>query len=113
MLAKFAAEVVAIGKRTGAEIHVLVFDTQVLSHIQMKPGNWHEQITQVDFARDGGTDFRDMLLQTEKFHPSIFVVLTDLLGPTGDTCPSAPVLWACPTANVPEPNFGKVLSLSS
>ncbi len=113
VLEKFAAEVVAIGKRTGAEIHVLVFDTQVLSHTQMKQGNWHEQITQVDFARGGGTDFRDMLLKAEEFHPSIIVVLTDLLGPTGDARPSAPVLWACPNANAPEPNFGKVLSLSS
>ncbi len=113
VLDKFAAEIVAIGKRTGSEIHVLVFDTQVLSHTKMKHGNWQGQITEVDFARGGGTDFRDMLLKAEELRPSIIVVLTDLYGPTGDAPPVAPVLWACPNSDAPEPKFGKVLSLSA
>ncbi|MEO9516412.1 MAG: VWA-like domain-containing protein [Paracoccaceae bacterium] len=113
LLEKFAAEIVAIGKRTGAEIHVLVFDTRVLSHTKMEHGNWHNQITEVEFARGGGTDFHDVLQQADALKPSIIVVLTDLYGPMGEAPRSAPVLWACPNLDAPEPKFGKVLQLTS
>lgn len=113
LLEKFAAEIVAIGKRTGAEIHVLVFDTRVLSHTKMKQGSWQDQITQVDFARGGGTDFHDVIERAQELDPSIIVILTDLLGPMGEAPGRIPVLWACPNDNSPKPIFGRVLSLSS
>lgn len=113
LLEKFAAEIVAIGKRTGAEIHVLVFDTHVISHTKMKHGSWQDQITQVDFARGGGTDFHDILEQAQELQPSIIVVLTDLYGPMGKAPGPIPVLWVCPSLDVPQPKFGKVLHLSS
>jgi len=113
LLEKFAAEIVAIGKRTGAEIHVLVFDTRVISHTKMKHGNWQDQITKVDFARGGGTDFHDVVAQAKDLDPSIIVILTDLHGSMGEAPGRAPVLWACPNSEPPEPKFGRVLHLSS
>ncbi|UWR59233.1 vWA domain-containing protein [Phaeobacter inhibens] len=113
LLEKFAAEIVAIGKRTGAEIHVLVFDTLVISHTKMKHGNWKSQITEVDFARGGGTDFHDVIERAQDLAPSIIVVLTDLEGPVGDAPKNTPVIWACPSSSAPQPKFGKVVSLSN
>ncbi len=113
LLEKFAAEVVAIGKRTGAEIHVLVFDTKVISHTKMKHGSWQDQITCIEFGRGGGTDFHDVIEQAQELHPSIIVVLTDLYGPMGKAPGPIPVLWVCPSMDVPQPKFGKVLHLFS
>lgn len=115
LLRRFAAEIAGIGKRTGAEIHVVVFDTAVISCSKMQGMNWESEITKIDFARGGGTSFVEVVDLGAKMDASIIVILTDLMGPFGNRPKNIPVLWAIPQDEVPsgyEPPFGKVLSLA-
>lgn len=114
LLEQFAAEIAGIGRRTGAEIHVLVFDTQVLSHTKMEGQSYEDEITKIDFARGGGTCFVDVVNKAAELDPSIIVVLTDLCGPFGEQPGNIPVLWTIPDAEPPgAPPFGKVLSMAA
>lgn len=112
VLRRFAGEIAAIGKKTGAEIHVLVFDTQVLSTTKMEGMDWDTEITNVEFARGGGTDFKDVIDKAAELDPSIIVVLTDLYASFGED-PKVPVIWAIEEDQPPcTPPFGKVLSMA-
>lgn len=113
LLQQFAGEIAGIGRRTGAEIHVLVFDTKVLSHTKMEGQSWETELTQIDFARGGGTCFVDVVNKAQELDPSIIVVLTDLYGPFGEQPGNTPVIWAIPDDKPPhEPPFGRVLSMA-
>ncbi|WP_243627818.1 VWA-like domain-containing protein [Rhodovulum sp. BSW8] len=114
LLAKFAAEVAGISKRTGAETHVLVFDTKVQGHQVMGGGLWEGRIADVLFSREGGTSFIAVMEEALALGPSAVVILTDLLGPFGPPPPRGlPVIWAVP-GEVPPGGapFGQVLSLA-
>jgi len=108
----FCGEISAIGKKTGCEIHVIVFDTQVLSTQKLDGHDLESEIRKVDFARGGGTSFVDVLEKAKDIDPSIIVILTDLYGPFGED-PRVPVIWASPEDNPPEAPFGNVLSLAA
>jgi len=108
----FAGEIAAIGKKTGAEIHLIVFDTQVLSVNKLDGVDFEAEIKKVEFARGGGTSFVDVMEKAIEIDPSIVVVLTDLYGPFGDT-PNCKVVWASPDENPPEAPFGTTLSLAA
>lgn len=115
LLRRFAAEIAGIGKRTGAEIHVVVFDTAVISCTKMQGMSWDAEITKIDFARGGGTSFVEVVDLGAKMEASIIVILTDLMGPFGNRPKNIPVIWAIPQEETPsgyEPPFGKVLSLA-
>lgn len=113
ILEQFSGEIAGIGRRTGAEIHVLVFDTKVLSHTKMAGQSWEQEITEIDFSRGGGTCFVDVIDKAQKLDPSIIVVLTDLYGPFGKAPGNTPVIWAIPDEKAPcEPPFGRVLSMA-
>lgn len=111
-LGLFAAQVAAIGRRTGAEIHVIVFDEEVRAHHRMQGGRWEQQITEIVFSRDGGTDFTEVIERAVALEPSAIVILTDLDGPQGDLVPKVPVIWAVPSAAGVAPPFGRVLDLA-
>lgn len=106
----FAGEIAAIGKRTGAEIHVLVFDTQVLSHTKMGGVDWDSEITKVEFARGGGTDFKPVIAAAQELEPSIIVILTDLYADFGPE-PKAKVVWAVEEETSIVPPFGRVITM--
>lgn len=108
----FAGEIATIGNKTGAEIHVLVFDTQVLSETKMDGVDFKAEIMKIDFARGGGTDFVDVIDRATKLDPSIIVVLTDLYGGFGEDPKRIPVIWASPDENPPKPPFGRLLELN-
>lgn len=110
--AMFAAQVAGVGKRTGAEVHVLVFDEVVQSHRKMQGLNWEREIADLPLAQGGGTSFVDVVERARALDPSAIVVLTDLDGPFGEAPGRVPVIWATPKANAPEPPFGRVLSLA-
>ncbi|MEM9049021.1 MAG: VWA-like domain-containing protein [Pseudomonadota bacterium] len=111
-LGLFAAQIAGIGRRLSAEIHVLVFDTELRSTHRMGAGGWEEVIRRIAFARGGGTDFGPVLAAAAALDPSAIVVLTDLDGPLG-SAPGMPVLWAVPDAAPRQrPAFGRVLSLA-
>jgi predicted metal-dependent peptidase len=112
VLRKFAGEISAIGKKTGAEIYVLVFDTEVLSINKMEGLDWDKEITDIEFARGGGTDFRDVIDKSAEMDPSMIIILTDLYAGFGDD-PKVPVIWAIEEEQPPcTPPFGKVISMA-
>ncbi|WP_096785825.1 VWA-like domain-containing protein [Rhodobacter sp. CZR27] len=110
-LSLFAAQVAGIGRRTGAEVHVLAFDTVVTGHTRMQGIAWESEIQRVTFARGGGTDFGPVIAKAMELDPSVIVMLTDLDGPCGPR-PKVPVIWAIPQETAPPPPFGKVISLA-
>jgi len=109
-LRTFAGEIAAIGKRTGAEIHVLVFDTQVLSHTKMGGQDWDTEITKITFARGGGTDFKPVIAAAQELEPSIIVILTDLYADFGPE-PKCKVVWAVEEETSIVPPFGRVITM--
>jgi predicted metal-dependent peptidase len=112
-LALFAAQVAGIGRRTGAEVHVLVFDQGVRSRAVMRGMDWEAEIARVPFARGGGTSFVEVLAAAAGLGPSVIVVLTDLDGPFGPAPERIPVIWAIPGPEPARlPPFGRVLSLA-
>ncbi|PZX57251.1 vWA domain-containing protein [Cereibacter changlensis] len=110
-LGLFAAQVAGIGRRSGAEVHVLAFDTVVTGHSRMQGVAWEQEIRGIGFARGGGTDFGPVIAAASALDPSVIVLLTDLDGPCGPA-PKAPVIWAIPQEEAPAPPFGRVLSLA-
>ncbi len=113
LLALFAAQVAGIGRRTGAEVHVLVFDETVRSQVRLQGGNWEREIAGVAFAREGGTSFVDVIAAAARLAPAAIVILTDLDGPFGPPSGRIPVIWAAPDDRArPAPPFGRVLSLA-
>lgn len=112
VLRRFAGEIASIGKKTGAEIHVLVFDTQVLSQTKMEGMDWDTEITNVEFARGGGTDFKDVIDKAALLDPSCIIILTDLYASFGED-PKCKVIWAIEEEKPPvTPPFGTVLSMA-
>jgi hypothetical protein len=111
-LALFAAQIAGIGRRTGAEVHVLAFDTAVTARTVMAAAHWESAIARLPFARGGGTDFAPVLAEAAALDPSAIVVLTDLEAPAPPPPGRIPVIWAVPADPAPVPPFGRVLSLA-
>lgn len=105
ILAMFAAEAVAIVRRTGAEAHVLGFDTEVHSRGRL---TGVDDLRQCEMRRGGGTDFGPMLAEAQALTPAMTVVLTDLDAPTPAGM-AMRLLWAVPTAPPMTPSCGEVL----
>lgn len=108
----FCGEIASIGKKTGAELHVIVFDTKVISVQKLDGVDFESEIKKVEFARGGGTSFIDLMNHAEEIDPSIIVVLTDLYGPFREKQPRCPVIWASADQKPPEPPYGKLISLT-
>jgi len=111
VLSLFAAEVAGIALRSGAETHLLCFDETVYNQTVLEPGQCESALTSVDFRREGGTSFADVMDEARRIDASIAVVLTDLDGSFGPP-PPFDVVWATPNPIWSEPPFGKVLSLA-
>lgn len=109
-LARFAAEVAGIARRSGAETHVLPFDDGLRDRRVMRAGLWERAITDIAFARGGGTDFTEVLAVAEALDPAVIVMLTDLDAPL-PTRPKPPVIWAVPEPPRAVPAWGRVISL--
>jgi len=109
----FCGEIASIGKKTGAELHVIVFDTGVLSINKLDGVDFEAEIKKVNFARGGGTSFIEVMDRAEEIDPSIIVILTDLYGPFRDKQPRCPVIWASAEEKPPTPPYGKLLSLTA
>ncbi len=107
----FAAETSGIARRSGAEVRVLGFDTEVHMDRTLGPDGWAPWADALVPRQGGGTDFAPMLAAAATGRPALIVVLTDLDGPTGPD-PGVPVLWAVPSAPPGPPAFGTVLDLS-
>lgn len=106
-LALFAAEAVSAVRRTGAEAHLLGFDTEVHHRARL---DHRAALTGLALRQGGGTDFAGVLAEAQALDPSLIVVLTDLLGPL-PAAPRAPVVWAVPAEPPKRPAFGQVIAL--
>jgi predicted metal-dependent peptidase len=107
------AQVAGIGRRAGAEVHVLVFDEAVRSRVRLAGADWEREIASVAFARGGGTSFVEVLAEAARLGPSAIVILTDLDGPFGPPPRGAPVIWAVSAEALRRaPPFGRVISLA-
>jgi predicted metal-dependent peptidase len=114
LLNRFASEVEAIRRRTGAGLVLVLGDDRVRA-VQVVDGersplrDWPQQ----GLAGGGGTDFGPLLQAAHAQRPDLVLVLTDLDGPAGFR-PAAPVLWAVPAVPglaTPVAPFGRVLVL--
>ena len=112
ILSIFAAEVLGIARRTGAEVHVLSFDEVVYAHDVLRAADFENPSATWQVRRAGGTSFIDVLAKADALDPSAIVLLTDLDGPIG-RAPKRPLIWACCTAPHFTPPFGQILDLTA
>lgn len=113
ILKRVAAEIEAIGKRTKAEIYVIVCDAEVHEVVKIAAGGLGNVLSKIEFKGGGGTDFRPAFEVAKKIKPSVAVYLTDLMG-TFPTKPRFPTIWAVPKMPGSEgltPPFGRHLIL--
>jgi len=104
-LGLFAAEAISIVRRSGAEAHLLGFDTEVHTRGRFDRA---EAIGALAMRRGGGTDMGPVLAEAQALDPSLIVILTDLDAPLYEA-PVAPVLWAVHGTPAAQPPFGDVL----
>ncbi|OYU18321.1 MAG: hypothetical protein CFE34_11115 [Rhodobacteraceae bacterium PARR1] len=102
------AEAESITRRTGAEAHLLAFDTTVSLHQRLDPQGWGA-LREVPLRQGGGTDYGELFAKAERIAPSVLVVLTDLDARL-PTAPGFPVIWAVPET-IPPPAFGRLVTL--
>jgi hypothetical protein len=101
-------EAESITRRSGAEAHLLAFDTTVSLHHRLDPQGW-AGLRDVSLRQGGGTDYADLFAKADRIAPSVLIILTDLdaaLPPA----PRCPVIWAVPNA-VALPPFGRLVTL--
>ena len=111
MLMRFAGEIAGIGNRTGAEIHLVVFDDGIHLVAKLDGVDFVSELKRLEFNRGGGTSFIEPVERAMELDPSAIVVLTDLMGPFGDPPRDVPVFWACPIIPIPSAPFGRVISV--
>ncbi len=102
----FWAEAEGIARRTGAEVHLLVFDETVDQTLRLDPGVRRGSVNP-QVRTGGGTDFADLFDKAARLYPSVLVVLTDLDAPIPPR-PGFPVVWAVPKG-AEAPPFGTLL----
>jgi predicted metal-dependent peptidase len=107
----FGAEIAAIGRKTGCELHLIVFDDGVISEQKLQGIDFDSEVKKVEFARGGGTSFIEVIERAKAIDPSIIVILTDMYGPFGEAPGQIPVIWATPESTHPEAPFGRVITL--
>ena len=108
---RFAAEIVRIGKRTGAALHLIVFDHGIQLSCELDSIALEQELKETEFKSGGGTSFIEPVETALENDPSAIVVLTDLYGPFGPAPKGIPVIWACPDESAPRPPFGRVVTM--
>ncbi|MGS4946258.1 vWA domain-containing protein [Meridianimarinicoccus sp. RP-17] len=104
----FTTEARAIARRTGAETHLMAFDTEVFQETRLDPDRWNS-LQDLPWRTGGGTDYADLFARAARIAPSIAVILTDLDAPLPPR-PRFPVLWAVPRATETPP-WGRTLRI--
>ena len=105
-----ASEAQAITRRSGAEAHLLAFDTQVHHQMRLDPNGW-QGLRDMALRQGGGTDFADLFAQAGKLAPAMLIVLTDLEAPL-PPAPKFPVLWAV-TGRPKAPEYGALVTIDA
>ena len=106
-LSLFAAEAIALSRRSGAETHLLGFDIEVHTRAVLdRP----DALLSLPFRRDGGTDYAQIFDTARSLEPSLLVMLTDLdarLGPN----PQIPIVWVVPKTPPQNVPYGSVIRM--
>lgn len=105
VLELFMAEALSIQRRSGAEAHLLGFDTELHSRTRLDSA---ASLGRIAMRTGGGTDFAPVLAAAAALDPSMIIVLTDLDAPLPAETYSG-VLWAVPTPPKAMPRFGEIL----
>lgn len=108
---RFAAEVAGIAARTGAEVHLVVFDAEVREARRLPAHDAARALREIDWPEGGGTDFAPAFAAALEGHPSVIVVLTDLEAETGSAPGRVPVVWAVPARPANQPPWGRLIVL--
>lgn len=111
LMQRFAREIEAITRRQEAGLVLIIGDERVRQVTFYEPGKRFE-LSEIEFAGGGGTNFSPLLAEADRHRPDITVVLTDLEGPA-DFRPRSPVIWAVPEAfAATKQPFGRLLALN-
>jgi predicted metal-dependent peptidase len=111
MLRLFAAQVAAIARRTGAEVHALVFDEAVRHTVRLTGAAAEAEVLRLRMVRGGGTSYHDLFARAQALDPAALVVLTDLEAALPPRPRRLPVIWAVPRAPRVPPPWGRVVTL--
>ncbi|MEM6594013.1 MAG: VWA-like domain-containing protein [Pseudomonadota bacterium] len=103
----FAAEAASIARKSGAETHLLGFDTEVHFRGTLSRA---EAIGAITMRRGGGTDLGPVLQEAGALDPSLIVILSDLDAPL-PAFTAFPVLWAVPRLPAETPAFGDLVMM--
>lgn len=104
-LGLFASEALSLSRQSGAEVHLLGFDTEV--HFRGRLDH-RQSFVEVEMRRDGGTDYEAVLTEAQSLDPSLIVMLTDL-DAAMTFVPSAPIIWVAATQRGQTPPVGDVI----
>ncbi len=116
ILLRFAGEIEAVQKRTGAELYLVVCDAEVTGEFLVpahgKTFTQRYKTGELQFRGGGGTDFSPALAKLNKSNVKIGLYLTDMRGNFGSEKPKMPFVW-CSTSeeSEPPPGFGRVIYL--
>ncbi|BCM91225.1 hypothetical protein IAD21_03089 [Abditibacteriota bacterium] len=116
ILLRFAGEIEAVQKRTGAELYLVVCDAEVTGEFLIpaygKTFTQRYKAGELEFRGGGGTDFAPALAKLNKSNVKIGLYLTDMMGNFGAEKPKIPFVW-CSTSQGYEPptGFGKMIYL--
>lgn len=109
-LALFWAEVSGIARRLRAELHLVVFDEQIRSRMQIDPTQQRFEVP--DVPRGGGTDFLPVIREAHAAAACALVVFTDLDGDAGPRPTGVQVIWAVPDGAGIKAPYGQLIDLS-
>ncbi|MEM9708273.1 MAG: VWA-like domain-containing protein [Pseudomonadota bacterium] len=107
---RFAAEIAGMAGRTGAEIHLILFDTDVRLARRLPDHRVAAMLKDIALPEGGGTDFGPAFEAAIDRAPSMIVALTDLGADPPDQ-PNVPVIWALPNGGDQTPPFGQAIAL--
>ncbi|MEO1238416.1 MAG: VWA-like domain-containing protein [Pseudomonadota bacterium] len=108
---RFGGEVAGIAERVGAEVRLIIFDTDLHSDTVLPAFDAPRSLRALAFPDGGGTDFAPAFAAALTPRPSIIVALTDLEAELPPDPGHVPVIWALPGAPTTQPDFGHVVRL--
>ena len=115
ILARFATEIEAVQKRTGAELYVVVCDAEVTGEFAVpaygRSFTQRVKAGELEFKGGGGTAFQPAIERLNKTNVKIALYLTDMCGPFGDVKPQMPFIWCSTMEGIAAP-FGRVIFIS-
>lgn len=101
---KFLGELEGMRRRTSAEIHFALADTEMGEIGAIRETS---NLRELDLTGRGGTSFIQPLQKAEELDYDLVIYMSDLEGPFPDSC-RLPVIWVSPEdRNSKEPPFGR------